>query len=331
MGASLHRYCHSRNYIWSCGRLRGCIAAQHTDKPTSNSHSPYILIRRCRQCHRRGRHRHLWGTRPRIWDARNGCRQWTGCRRKQCFPIPRRGEVLSPRFRFPIRAGRPRPYVRPIPTRNLVHAPPEHADGQVVLVLAGDLAGFAAGAGGGVEGEGVGHVLRLRRRDEVIGLLPCVTSFDLNHNRMLCRAKGEGVQRSEVSTLMQPPKSTPFSFGIHHAPWGMSTTPGRMRGVTRAGMTSSPRSFQTRTRSPSWMSRSAASMGLMKTRCGKASFSQSLLAWVEWTRARVWWPMAWKGYSVTSETPFAASVVDRVSWTSTAVASSALSLARNRQ
>ncbi len=71
----------------------------------------------------------------------------------------------------------------------------------------------------------------------------------------------------------------------------------------RAGMTSSPRSFHTRTRSPSWISRSAASMGLMKTRCGKASFSRSLLAWVECTRARVWWPMAWRGIHVIASEP----------------------------
>ena len=45
----------------------------------------------------------------------------------------------------------------PRTARNLENSPPEHADGQVIFVLAGDLAGFAAGAGGGVEGEGVGH------------------------------------------------------------------------------------------------------------------------------------------------------------------------------
>ena len=43
------------------------------------------------------------------------------------------------------------------------------------------------------------------------------------------------------------------------------------------------------------MPRAAASTGLMKTRCGNASSSQSTPSIVECTRASVWWPTTWSG------------------------------------
>ena len=39
----------------------------------------------------------------------------------------------------------------------LVYPPPQNAGWQIVLILAGDLAGFTAGTGGGVKSEGVSH------------------------------------------------------------------------------------------------------------------------------------------------------------------------------
>jgi len=73
----------------------------------------------------------------------------------------------SPVFRG-LGAREPRPYVGPFATADLVHPSPQYTCRKVVLVFAGGLAGFATGAGGSIEDEGVGHE-KPRRRLKVEG------------------------------------------------------------------------------------------------------------------------------------------------------------------
>jgi hypothetical protein len=68
------------------------------------------------------------------------------------------GEIVGKDCACPGIAG-----VRPLAAGDLVDAPPEYAKRQVVLILAGSLAGFTPGTRTCIKGEGVGYD-DLRRR-----------------------------------------------------------------------------------------------------------------------------------------------------------------------
>ena len=73
-----------------------------------------------------------------------------------------------------------------------------------------------------------------------------------------------------------------------HAPWGIASTPGMMRGVTRTATTSAPRSFSTTTRSPATTPRRCASRGFICISWGETAASSSTLPYVECVRWRQW-------------------------------------------
>ncbi len=86
-----------------------------------------------------------------------------------------------------------------------------------------------------------------------------------------------GVGREDVSTEMQPPKSSTLGSpmvapsrvtGSYHAPWGTLTTPGMMRFVTFAVIRERPRSVDTMTVSSCLMPSVAASPSLIQHCCG---------------------------------------------------------------
>ena len=139
---------------------------------------------------------------------------------------------------------------------------------QVVLVLASHLASFTAGTRPIFDIESIsnGH-LRLLEAFSICTIIVCWALPNAN-----------GVNLSEVNTFTAPRLSIPVSSGVHHAPVGISTTPGMIRIVTRQGRHISPLSLYTFTQSPSLMPRADASSSLMKTLWGKAYSSQSLLS-----------------------------------------------------
>jgi len=94
--------------------------------------------------------------------------------------------------------------------------------------------------------------------------------------------------------------STPEASGVHQAPCGKATTPGRMRRVTRQATRTAPRSLKTLTRSPLRMPRASASAGWMASRRGKAALKEDTLSIVEWTVASVRTPMTCRGKAAAS-------------------------------
>ena len=71
--------------------------------------------------------------------------------------------------------------------------------------------------------------------------------LDFDEVRVLRVSLRQGVGRGEVSVLMQPPLSTlfPDMSASCQAPWPIDTTPGMMRGVTFATISTVPRSLNT--------------------------------------------------------------------------------------
>ena len=67
---------------------------------------------------------------------------------------------------------------------------------------------------------------------------------------------------------MEPRVSTPFSSGVYQVPWERVATPLATRSVILAGIFTCPRSLYTRTISPSWMLRAAASSGWIQSFVG---------------------------------------------------------------
>lgn len=83
---------------------------------------------------------------------------------------------------------------------------------------------------------------------------------------------------------MEPRTSTPFSSGVYQVPWERVVTPLATRSVILAGIFTCPRSLYTRTISPSWMLRAAASSGWIQRRWGSSLRSPRLLSWTVWVR-----------------------------------------------
>ena len=83
---------------------------------------------------------------------------------------------------------------------------------------------------------------------------------------------------------MEPRVSTPFSSGVYQVPWERVATPLATRSVILAGIFTCPRSLYTRTISPSWMLRAAASSGWIQSFCGSSLRSPRLLSWTVWVR-----------------------------------------------
>ena len=80
-----------------------------------------------------------------------------------------------------------------------------------------------------------------RRKDGFRFFLPLSSFFSISTMIVCCVVpNANGVQRWEVSTLIQPPRSTPCSSGSYQAPCGMSITPGMIRTVRRQGRITRP-------------------------------------------------------------------------------------------
>ncbi len=95
-----------------------------------------------------------------------------------------------------------------------------------------------------------------------------------------------GVGREDVSTEMQPPRSSTLRSpmvapsrvsGSYQAPWGTLTTPGMMRLVTFAVIWERPRSVDTMTVSSWAMPRVAASPSLIQHCWGATELIQGTL------------------------------------------------------
>lgn len=102
--------------------------------------------------------------------------------------------------------------------------------------------------------------------------------------------RARGVGRALVSVLTQPPKSMrePHISASCHAPCGMASTPGMMRGVTRAAMTNAPLSFSTSSISPDCTSSRRASSTLIHITWGATSSSSRTPPNDECVRCRQW-------------------------------------------
>src|SRR5512136_3018995 len=124
------------------------------------------------------------------------------------------------------------------------------------------------------EDEGEGEA----RTETITYALSTCTSVVLEQNAP------PGECSSFVRTLQQPPRSTPFSSGAYQAPCGISTTPGMMRSVTRAGMIIWPLSLNTRTWSPSLIPLAWASPALINTAWVCNSRSHGRLSYWECAR-----------------------------------------------